>query len=55
MALAWQDPVTAEVDGGVALMIEQSHTIEGKIETMAQSVITSRPRTRRLCSWRSTP
>jgi L-rhamnose isomerase/sugar isomerase len=39
MAAARLDPRTEETARGVALMIDQSHNVEGKIEAMIQSVV----------------
>jgi L-rhamnose isomerase/sugar isomerase len=38
LAAARSDPTTAETAASVALMIDQSHNVEGKIEAMVQSV-----------------
>ena len=39
LAVARMDPATAETAAAVALMIDQSHNVEGKIEAMIQSVM----------------
>ena len=39
LAAARTDPATAETAGAVALMIDQSHNVEGKIDAMIQSVM----------------
>ena len=38
LAVARADPATASTAGAVALMIDQSHNVEGKIDAMIQSV-----------------
>jgi L-rhamnose isomerase / sugar isomerase len=39
LAAAQRDPATAQAAADVALMIDQSHNIEGKIDAMIQSVV----------------